>query len=191
MEEDKKKEKHVEVKCGLGAKVTTDTKFLLSNPFSLLPFLRVLCVLRGEGVFSSLSYGEVGMNPMVRVLVGIALVAGLNGGVCADEKAAAGADAELARLRNDITALVGPASCANLVNCRIAALGVSACGGPAEHLAYSWRSTDKTALETKIAEYDIALEDAHKRGYPVSACAASPQPVAACVNGRCVVPAAR
>lgn len=131
------------------------------------------------------------MNPMVRGLVGIAVVAGLNGGVCADEKAAVGVDAELARLRNDITALVGPASCVNLVNCRVAALGVNACGGPVEHIAYSWRSTDKTALETKIAEYNIALEDSQKRGYPVSACEASPEPVAACVNGRCVIPAGR
>jgi hypothetical protein len=131
------------------------------------------------------------MNPMVRVLVGIALAAGLNGGVCADEKAAVGAQPELARLRNDITALVGTASCVNLVNCRISALGENACGGPAEHIAYSWRSTDKAALETKIAEYTIALEDAQKRGYPVSACTASPEPVAACVNGRCVIPASR
>ncbi len=131
------------------------------------------------------------MNPMVRVLVGVALGAGLIGGVFADEKAAAGAPPELARLRNDITALVGPASCANLVNCRIAALGLNACGGPDEYIAYSWRSTDKLALETKIAEYNFTLEDAQKRGYPVSACTALPDPAAACVNGRCVIPAGR
>lgn len=127
------------------------------------------------------------MNPMLRVLVGIALVAGLNGGVGADEKAAVGAEAQLARLRNDIRALVGPASCANLVNCRIATLGVNDCGGPAEYVAYSWRSTDKAALETKIAEYNIAQEDAQKLGTSVSTCKASPEPVAACVNGRCVI----
>ena len=131
------------------------------------------------------------MNPMLRVLGSIVLVAAVNGGVCADEKAAVGAQPELARLRNDITALVGPASCANLVNCRIAALGVNACDGPAEHIAYSWRSTDKAALETKIAEYNIAQEDAQKRGTSVSTCTASPEPVPACVNGRCVIPAGR
>jgi len=131
------------------------------------------------------------MNPMLRVLVGIALVVGPSAGECADDNAAVGAPTYLARLRNDITALVGPAICANLVNCRIAALGVNACGGPAEHIAYSWRSTDRAALDTKIAEYNIALEDAQKRGYPVSACTSSPEPVAACVNGRCVLPAGR
>ncbi|MBI3526758.1 MAG: hypothetical protein HY067_02200 [Betaproteobacteria bacterium] len=131
------------------------------------------------------------MNPMVRLLVGIVLVAGLNGGVCADEKAAVGAEVELARLRNDITVLLGSAVCANLVNCRIAALGANACGGPAEYIAYSWRSTDKAALETKIAEYNFALEDAQKRGVPVAACVALPEPVAACINGRCVIPVGR
>jgi hypothetical protein len=131
------------------------------------------------------------MNPMLRVLGSVVLVAAVNGGVCAEEKDAVGAQPELARLRNDITALVGPTSCSNLVNCRVAALGVNACGGPTEHIAYSWRSTDKAALETKIAEYNFALEDAQKRGYLVSACTASPEPVAACVNGRCVIPAGR
>ena len=127
------------------------------------------------------------MNPMVRVLVGIALVAGLNGGVRADEKAAAGAEAELARLRNDITALVGAAKCANLVNCRVAALGIDACGGPLEYVAYSWLSTEKVALETKIAEYNFVQEDAQEKSPAVGACVTKPEPVAICVNRRCVV----
>ena len=131
------------------------------------------------------------MNPMLQMLAGIVLVSGLNAGARADEKAAVAADAELVRLRNDITSLVGVAKCANLVNCRIAALGIDACGGPVEYIAYSWLSTEKAALETKIAEYTFALEDAQKRGTPVSACTPSKEPVAACVNGRCVIPASR
>ena len=127
------------------------------------------------------------MNPMVRLLVGIALLGGMSGGVCADEKAAA--NAELTRLRSDIHALIGPAICANLVNCRIAALGVDACGGPKEHLVYSWRSTDKAALEIKIAEYNLAQEDMQRKDK--GACAALPEPVAACVNGRCVLQRAK
>ena len=130
------------------------------------------------------------MNPMLRVLMGIVLAAGVNGGACADEKAAV-ADAELVRLRSDITTLVGAAKCANLVNCRIAALGVDACGRPAEYIAYSWLSTEKAALETKIAEYNFVLEDTQKPGTSVSACATSKEPVAACINGRCVIPAGR
>jgi hypothetical protein len=121
------------------------------------------------------------MNPMIRVLVSILLVAGVNAGARADEKA----DAEIARLRSEITALIGPAVCANLVNCRIAALGVDDCGGPKEYLVYSWRSTEKTDLETKIAEYNFAQESSPKKDS--RACVALPQPVAACVNGRCVL----
>lgn len=129
------------------------------------------------------------MNPMLGILAGVVLATVASGGVCADEKAVT--DAQLAKLRNDITALVGPASCANLVNCRIAPLGVNACGGPAEYIAYSWRSTEKAALETKIAEYNFALEDAQKRETPVNACVTLPEPVAACTNGRCVIPGGR
>ena len=131
------------------------------------------------------------MNAMLQMLAGIVLVSGLNAGARADEKAAVAADPELVRLRNDITSLVGAAKCANLVNCRIAALGIDACGGPVEYIAYSWLSTEKAALETKIAEYAFALEDAQKRGTPVRACTPSKEPVAACVNGRCVIPASR
>ena len=53
---------------------------------------------------------EVGMYSMVRVLVGIAMVAGLNGGACADENT----DVEIARLRDEITALVGPIASSEL-----------------------------------------------------------------------------
>jgi hypothetical protein len=127
------------------------------------------------------------MNPMVRVLVGIVLGLGLNAGVCADEKSAAITDEALARLRNDITALVGPAKCANLVNCRVAALGIDACGGPLEYIAYSWLSTEKEALETKIAEYNFVQEDTQKKIPAAGACITKLEPVAICVNRRCVV----
>ena len=119
-------------------------------------------------------------------------------GAGADDKAVAGASVQITRLRNEITrlrdeitALVGPASCSNLVNCRIAALGVNACGGAAEFIAYSWRSTDQGVLETKIAEYNFALEDAHKLGAIANACTTGPEPVAACVNGRCAISSGR
>lgn len=103
------------------------------------------------------------------------------------QDAAASADAKLAQLRSEIVKLVGPATCANLVNCRIAALGVDACGGAAEYIAYSWLSTEKETLETKIAEYNFTQEDALKASHAVGPCVVKPQPVAACVNRRCVV----
>ncbi len=128
------------------------------------------------------------MRPIVCAVAGMLLLEILSGSARADEKSAS-ARAEVLRLRKEIGALVGPATCSNLVNCRVAALGMNACGGGAtEYLAYSWLSTDKAAIETKLAEYDFALEDAQKLGVVARACIRAPEPVAACVNRRCVIP---
>jgi len=125
------------------------------------------------------------MFPMIRAVVGVGMLVATSGVACADKKAAA--DGQVEKLRAEITALVGTAKCANLVNCRIAALGIDACGGPVEYIAYSWLSTEKAALETRIAEYNFAFEDARKSDGTASACTVLPEPVAVCVNGRCVV----
>ena len=118
-------------------------------------------------------------HSMVAVPVVFLISTLVSGSLQADDRA------ELARLRQEITALVGPAHCANLVNCRVAALGVGACGA-AEYIAYSWRSTDKDALDTKIAEYNLLYEDVQRPKDP-PACVKLATPVAACVNGRCVI----
>jgi hypothetical protein len=117
--------------------------------------------------------------------VGIAPIEGR-----ADEPAATPSP-QLAKLRKEIGDLIGPARCVNLVQCRIAAIGLDSCGGPAEYLVYSWLSTDKGALETKIAEYDLLQEDLQKKQQPSASCAPNPEPTAACVNGRCVLPGSR
>ena len=96
-------------------------------------------------------------------------------------------NSKVVRLREEITAVIGPATCANLVNCRVAALGIDACGGPLEYVAYSWLSTEKVALETKIAEFNFEQEDAQKKSPAAGACVTKPEPVAMCVNRRCVV----
>ncbi len=121
------------------------------------------------------------MKPLARIASTICLGLVAHGAVSADE------NSKLARLREEITALVGPAKCANLVNCRIAALGIDACGGPLEYVAYSWLSTEKVALETKIAEYNFVQEDEQKKSPAAGACISKPEPVATCVNRRCVV----
>ena len=121
------------------------------------------------------------------LIVGVLLVARFVAADALAEDNAANAEAKLAQLRGEIVELVGPATCASLVNCRIAALGVDACGGTAEYIAFSWLSTEKDALETKIAEYNFTQEDALKTSHAVGACVVKPQPIAACVNRRCVV----
>ena len=121
------------------------------------------------------------MKPLARIASTICLGLMANAGVYAEE------NTKVARLREEITALIGPATCANLVNCRVAALGIDACGGPLEYVAYSWLSTEKAALETKIAEYNFVQEDAQEKIPAVGACVTKPEPVAICVNRRCVV----
>jgi hypothetical protein len=126
------------------------------------------------------------MKFMARALMILSQILGAYGGTTYADQTA-----EIARLRKDIDELIGPAVCSNLVNCRIAALGVDACGGPREYLVYSWRSTDKAALEIKIAEFTLAQEEPQSKDKGAGACTVLPQPVAACVNGRCVLPANR
>ena len=112
-------------------------------------------------------------------------------GLCADEGTASAMPPELVRLRQEIVELIGVPRCANLVNCRIAELGSRPCGGPAEYLTFNTFSADQTAIETKLSEYNFAYEDwLAKRSAP-GACVKLQRPVAACVNGRCVIPGAR
>ncbi|HVY07887.1 MAG TPA: hypothetical protein VHB46_18070 [Burkholderiales bacterium] len=115
------------------------------------------------------------------VALAVCSILAITGSALADDGSKA------ARLREEITTLIGPATCANLVNCRVAALGVDACGGPLEFVAYSWLSTEKDVLETRIAEYNFVQEDLQKKSGAVGACVVKPQPVAACINRRCVL----
>jgi len=127
----------------------------------------------------------------MRILLAIILFLGIAPLEGWGDEPGASASPQLAKLRREITDLIGPARCINLVQCRIAAIGVDSCGGPAEYLVYSWLSTDKGALETKIAEYNFLQEDLQKKQQPASNCMAPAEPTAACVNGRCVLPGGR
>ena len=119
------------------------------------------------------------------------LLAAMAAAIASNPAAATDAAAELAKLRQEIVGLIGPARCINLVQCRVAGLGFSPCGGPAEYITYSWLSTDKGELETRIAEYNFLHEDVQKKQQAAGACVMLEEPVAACVNGRCVLPAPR
>jgi hypothetical protein len=131
------------------------------------------------------------MRSTIRILLAITLSLGITPIEVRGEEPGATTSPQLAKLRKEITDLVGPARCMNLVQCRVAAIGIDSCGGPAEYLVYSWLSTDKGALETKIAEYNFLREDLQKKQQPAASCAALPEPTAACVNGRCVLPGSR
>jgi hypothetical protein len=131
------------------------------------------------------------MRWTTRILLSITLLLGIAPIEARSEDFGPTTSPQLAKLRTEITELIGPARCMNLVQCRVAAIGIDSCGGPAEYLVYSWLSTDKGALETKIAEYNFLQEDLQKQQQPSASCAALPEPTAACVNGRCVLPGSR
>ena len=131
------------------------------------------------------------MHSTIRMLLAIILSLGIAPNEGRGEEPGTTASLQLAKLRREIAELIGPARCMNLVQCRIAAIGMDSCGGPAEYLVYSWLSTDKGALETRIAEYNFLQEDQQKKQQPPANCAALPEPTATCVNGRCVLPVSR
>ncbi|HYN26915.1 MAG TPA: hypothetical protein VES94_01350 [Burkholderiales bacterium] len=131
------------------------------------------------------------MRSTIRILIAISLSLGIAPVELHGEEPGAVSSPQLAKLRKEITDLVGPARCMNLVQCRVAAIGIDSCGGPGEYMVYSWLSTDKGALETRIAEYNLLQEDLQKKRQPAASCAPVPEPTAACVNGRCVLPGSR
>jgi hypothetical protein len=131
------------------------------------------------------------MRSKIRILLAITLSLGIAPIDIWGEEPGATTSPQLAKLRKEITNLVGPARCMNLVQCRVAAIGIDSCGGPAGYLVYSWLSTDKGALETKIAEYNLLQEDLQNKQQPAAGCSPLPEPTAVCVNGRCVLPGSR
>jgi hypothetical protein len=131
------------------------------------------------------------MRSTIRILLAITLSLGIVPIDIWGEEPGATTSPQLAKLRKELTDLVGPARCMNLVQCRVAAIGIDSCGGPAGYLVYSWLSTDKGALETKIAEYNFLQEDLQKKQQPAASCSPLPEPTAVCVNGRCVLPGSR
>ena len=113
-------------------------------------------------------------------LLAALLLAG--GSACAQQPAA---QDELQALREQIVQMIGRAPCANLVHCRVLALGVRPCGGPAEYLAYSSITADKALLENKAFEYGLLQEDVQRAQGAVGTCEVLAQPRLACVNSSC------
>jgi hypothetical protein len=98
-----------------------------------------------------------------------------------------GDEAQLKALRAEIVEMIGQAPCANLVHCRALALGVRACGGPDEYLAYNGVLTDRAALENKALEYALIQEDLLRAKSPAGPCVVLPEPRLSCREGRCRV----
>ena len=96
------------------------------------------------------------------------------------------------RLRGEIMALIGDASCRNVVNCRVVGLGARPCGGPEEYVAYSIWRTMSDGFGNLVSEYNLISEDLAIDSGVTSSCERIEEPAADCVNDRCVtVPASR
>jgi hypothetical protein len=93
----------------------------------------------------------------------------------------------LARLKAEITQVVGDGRCGNVSFCRILPMGYDACGNPSAWIAYNNAPDIKEILETKASEVTFVEED-RMRGKPKPAdCKPVRAPKLACINGRCVV----
>lgn len=127
------------------------------------------------------------MGRLARELLVAPLVVCLGGGAAGRAGAAdaAATEAEMQALRAEIVKEIGNAPCANLVHCRLLALGMRPCGGPDEYLAYSSITGDKTQLENKALEYGLLQEDLHRARGTVGTCAVLPLPRLICLDNRC------
>lgn len=116
----------------------------------------------------------------------IALLAAASLPVLAADKGTEESDeAALARVKTEILSLIGEAPCRNIVHCRLLPLGRRPCGGPVEYMAYSSGFSDRTALETKAAEFAFLQEEVQSA--QVGACVVLPEPQAVCIDNRCRV----
>jgi len=113
----------------------------------------------------------------------IALLAGLTLALSVH----AGSDEEdLSALRKEIVKMIGDPFCANLVYCRVLALGVKPCGRPDEYLAYSnIAGTNTELLDTKAAEYAFLQEEIQSADPPKGACVLPRKPEVKCIDQRC------
>lgn len=94
-------------------------------------------------------------------------------------------EAALSRLHAEILQLIGEPSCANLVHCRVLAVGTKPCGGPSEYLAYSSTVSNRELLEAKAYEYSFLEEEVNGKRAVSGTCQVLPQPRAVCIDQRC------
>jgi hypothetical protein len=97
----------------------------------------------------------------------------------------AGDEAQLQALRSEILGMIGDAPCANLVHCRLLALGTRPCGGADEYFAYSSHTANRAVLENKALEYTLIQEDVQRAKSVAGVCVVLPEPRLVCVDRRC------
>lgn len=74
--------------------------------------------------------------------------------------------AAIVRLEDQAKAIAKTSGCSTVSQCRTAAVGNRACGGPRYYIAYCAATTDSAALFRKLAEI-TAAENAYNRKYQI------------------------
>lgn len=92
---------------------------------------------------------------------------------------------QIAALENQAKALVKTDGCSAADQCRTAAVGSRACGGPRYYLVYCAKTTDTTALFSKLKEVAAAEEEYNRRYQILSTCEFRMPPKVALVGSSC------
>jgi|JI10StandDraft_1071094.scaffolds.fasta_scaffold324261_2 hypothetical protein len=89
-------------------------------------------------------------------------------------------------LDKEVQALITDKSCTSSADCSYIAYGTKACGGPDSYLIYSNKKTDTGELNTKVNEYNSALNACRQSGgLSSSDCSVPSVPTPSCVIGLC------
>jgi hypothetical protein len=78
--------------------------------------------------------------------------------------------AQIIAIENQAKALVDPSGCSSAFDCRTAAVGSRACGGPRYYLIYCVRTTDSVALFRKLNAVAAAEREYNAKYQLVSTC---------------------
>ena len=92
---------------------------------------------------------------------------------------------QIVALENEAKALVKTDGCSTAGECRTAAVGSRACGGPRYYLVYCSRTTDSAALFKKLDAVAAAEREFNARYQLVSTCEFRMPPTVALSGGSC------
>jgi len=92
---------------------------------------------------------------------------------------------QILTLEDQAKALVKTDGCSSADQCRTAAVGSRACGGPRYYLVYCAKTTDSAALFNKLKEVAAAEEEYNKRYQIASTCEFRMPPKVALIGSSC------
>ena len=93
--------------------------------------------------------------------------------------------AQITAIEDEAKALVRTDGCSTVDQCRTAAVGSRACGGPRYYLVYCSKTTDTAALFRKLKSIAAAEEEYNKRYQIASTCEFRMPPQVSLVSGSC------